>query len=66
MYDEFGLDKHDIHTADFHNSFGKWFFGKISFIAWWVLQHIKGYKPLNTKIYNNETISGTVNMGNDN
>jgi hypothetical protein len=30
------------------------------FVAWWILQHVKGYKHLDTKIINNESFSGTL------
>ena len=65
MYDSFGLDKHDVHTSDYKESKLKWLLGRMGFIAWWVLQHVKGYKHLDTKIYNNETISGKINFGTD-
>lgn len=30
------------------------------FIAWWILQHVSGYKHLETKIINNESFSSTL------
>jgi hypothetical protein len=59
MYDSFGLDTDDVKYFRSHNFFLRIGF-KLGFIAWWMLQHVKGYKHLDTKIYNNETLSGTV------
>ena len=59
MYDSFGLDSDDVKSFGSKSVFKKIGF-KLSFIAWWVLKHVKGYKHLDTKIYNNEVISGTI------
>jgi hypothetical protein len=59
MYDTFGLDDEDVKNFGEQNIFKK-VGAKLGFIAWWVLQHVKGYKHLNTKIFNDETISGTL------
>jgi hypothetical protein len=62
MFDSFGLDKNDVESAKFSwTNIPKWFVGRAAFVAWWVLQHVKGYKHLDTKIYNNESISGKIN-----
>ncbi len=59
MYDSFGLDTKDVNNFGRNNVFKRVTF-KLGFIAWWILQHVKGYKHLDTQIYINETLSGTI------
>jgi len=49
--DHFGLDKLDALTYQH-----KWFAS--GFASWWILQHVKGYKPFKTKIQFEVTILG--------
>jgi hypothetical protein len=68
MFDSFGLDTPDILNfgkadpkAKWYQKVGLWLKRQIKggFAAWWILQHVRGYKHLNTEIINNETIKGT-------
>jgi len=38
----------------------KWFFGQMALIAWWELQHVKGFKHVDTKFFYNETDTGSL------
>jgi len=48
LYDHFGLDRNDLDRKDIDK---KWFQGKFPmFSVWFILQHLKGYKPFITQI----------------
>ena len=52
MEDGFGLDVHDVDSkGGLHPGF----------MAWWLLQHTRGYKPFTTKMEVTTTISGNIN-----
>lgn len=50
--DEFGLDKRDVNS--------RWYGKAPGFTAWWLLQHTRGYKPFETNININTSISGNI------
>ncbi len=67
MFDSFGLDAPDVLNfgkddpkTGFFKRAGLWLKRQIKggFAAWWILQHVRGYRHLNTEIINNETING--------
>jgi RHS repeat-associated protein len=60
MYDSFGLDTQDILDLLNHPNIILRKALVSNFIAWWILQHVKGFKHLDVKIENTETISGSL------
>ncbi|WBX77469.1 DUF3289 family protein [Tenacibaculum ovolyticum] len=54
LWDNFGLDKPDMT---------KFFSYGAGFRAWFVLQHLYGYKPFVTKMAFNKEFKGTINEG---
>ncbi|WP_271783488.1 DUF3289 family protein [Aquimarina algiphila] len=56
ILDHFGLDGTDI--------LGDKFYDQEEFICWYMLQHLRGYKPFITKISINYSFSGTTSSNN--
>ncbi|WBX78520.1 DUF3289 family protein [Tenacibaculum ovolyticum] len=54
LWDNFGLDKPDMQ---------KFFSYGAGFRAWFVLQHLYGYKPFVTKMAFNKEFKGTISEG---
>ena len=54
LWDHFGLDKPDME---------KFYYGINGFRAWFLLQHIKGYKPFITKMTFTQEFKGNTNKG---
>jgi hypothetical protein len=53
LWDHFGLDLNDIRKFNF------W----AGFRAWFILQHLRGYKPFITKVQFEKTFTGNINEG---
>ena len=55
LYDHFGLDYPDLEVSSYYSLFG--------FRAWFILQHLRNFKPFITKVEINKTIKGNINIG---
>ncbi|WBX77464.1 DUF3289 family protein [Tenacibaculum ovolyticum] len=58
LWDHFGLD-----LPDMKRKFNTYFSVKEAFICWFVLQHLRGYKPFVTKITFEREFKGNFNIG---
>ena len=60
IYDHFGLDEQDVNLTDPREHM-KWYVNILgsrqSFLSWFYLQRVKGYKPVVTEIVNEYTVS---------
>ncbi|WP_194765673.1 DUF3289 family protein [Tamlana sp. I1] len=58
LWDHFGLD-----LPDMRKRFNSYFSVKEAFICWFVLQHLRGYKPFVTKMTFEREFKGNLNTG---